>query len=76
MRSVIFGFFVVFAATLNFSFFVGDVPPPELHGAYLLCDAVIANGIATMLKIRERAPVGSLQLATSLVSDLRCMNVF
>lgn len=71
VKSVIFGFFVVAAATLNFSFFVGDITRPELHSAYLLAAAVIANGFATTLKIRERSPVGSLQLATSLVADLQ-----
>ena len=44
VKSVIFGFFVVAAATLNFSFFVGDITRPELHSAYLLAAAVIANG--------------------------------
>lgn len=73
MRKVIFGFFVVFASTLNFSFFVGDITRPELHSMYLLAAAVIVNAIATMLKIRERTPIGSLQLATSLVADLQLL---
>jgi hypothetical protein len=71
IRSVIFGFFLVLAASLNFSFFVGDITRPELHSAYLLSAAVIANGLATILEIRERTPLGSLQLATSLVADLQ-----
>lgn len=73
MRKVIFGFFVVFAATLNFSFFVGDITRPDLHSVYLLFAAVIVNAVATMLKIRERTPIGSLQLATSLVADFQLL---
>lgn len=73
MRKVIFGFVVVFAATLNFSFFVGDITRPELHSVYLLFAAVIVNAVATMLKIRERTPIGSLQLATSLVADFQLL---
>ena len=31
LEKVIFGFFVLFAATLNFGFFIGDIDDPELH---------------------------------------------
>jgi len=34
LEKVIFGFFIVLAATLNFGFFIGDIGRPELHSIY------------------------------------------
>jgi hypothetical protein len=34
IRAVVFGFFVVLAATLNFGFTVGDLDDPALHNVY------------------------------------------
>jgi hypothetical protein len=31
LEKVIFAFFIVLAATLNFGFFIGDIDRPELH---------------------------------------------
>ena len=31
LEKVVFGFFVVLAATLNFGFVIGDIDNPELH---------------------------------------------
>ena len=31
LEKVVFGFFVLLAATLNFGFFVGDLSDPALH---------------------------------------------
>ena len=36
LEKVIFGFFVLLAATLNFGFFIGDIANPELHNIYEL----------------------------------------
>ena len=36
LEKVVFGFFVLLAATLNFGFFIGDLGDPELHNAYEL----------------------------------------
>ena len=36
LEKVVFGFFVVLAATLNFGFFIGDISRPELHNQRLL----------------------------------------
>ena len=41
-----FGFFVVFAATLNFGYFIGDLTDPNVHNIYELYAAVIVNVIA------------------------------
>jgi len=70
LEKVIFGFFVVFAATLNFGFFVGDISNPELHNIYELFAAVVVNLIATVLKFGDRTQIGAVHLATSLVASL------
>jgi len=70
-EKVVFGFFIVFAATLNFGFFVGDIDRPELHHVYELFAAIIVNLIATVLKFGDRTQIGAIHLATSLVADLQ-----
>lgn len=71
LEKVIFGFFVVFAATLNFGFFIGDLGDPELHNVYELFAAVVVNLIATVLKFGDRTQIGAVHLATSLVASLQ-----
>ena len=71
LHKVIFGFFVLFAATLNFGFFVGDISDPAVHNEYELFAAVLINLIATALKFGDRTHVGAVHLATSLVADLQ-----
>jgi hypothetical protein len=71
LEKVIFGFFVLLAATLNFGFFIGDIDRVELHSPYELFAAVAVNLIATILKFGDRTQMGAVQLATSLVADLQ-----
>jgi hypothetical protein len=71
LEKVIFGFFVVLAATLNFGFFIGDIAEPRLHNVYELFAAVVVNLIATVLKFGDRTQIGAVHLATSLVADLQ-----
>ena len=71
LEKVVFGFFVLLAATLNFGFFVGDLDRPELHNVYELFAAVVVNLIATVLKFGDRTQIGAVHLATSLVADLQ-----
>src|SRR3712207_840562 len=71
LEKVVFGFFVVLAATLNFGFFIGDIDRPELHNPYELFAAVVVNLIATVLKFGDRTQIGAVHLATSLVADLQ-----
>ena len=71
LEKVVFGFFVVLAATLNFGFFIGDIGDPELHNQYELYAAVVVNLIATVLKFGDRTQIGAVHLATSLVADLQ-----
>jgi Family of unknown function (DUF6394) len=71
LEKVVFGFFVLLAATLNFGFFVGDISDPTLHNVYELFAAVVVNLIATVLKFGDRTQIGAVHLATSLVADLQ-----
>ena len=71
LEKVVFGFFVLLAATLNFGFFLGDIDDPSVHNIYELFAAVVVNLIATVLKFGDRTQIGAVHLATSLVADLQ-----
>ena len=71
LEKVVFGFFVLLAATLNFGFFIGDIDDPALHNVYELFGAVVVSLIATVLKFGDRTQLGAVHLATSLVADLQ-----
>jgi Family of unknown function (DUF6394) len=71
LEKVIFGFFVLLAATLNFGFFIGDIDNPDQHNIYELFAALAVSLIATVLKFGDRTQIGAVHLATSLVADLQ-----
>jgi len=70
-EKVIFGFFIILAATLNFGFYVGDISNPDHHPVSELFFVVVVNLIATILKFGDRTQMGALLLATSLVALLQ-----
>jgi hypothetical protein len=71
LEKVVFGFFVLLAATLNFGFFIGDLSDASLHNPYELFAAVVVNLIALVLKFGDRTQIGAVHLATSLVAVLQ-----
>jgi hypothetical protein len=71
LEKVVFGFFVLLAATLNFGFFIGDLDDPVQHSVYELFAAIVISLIATVLKFGDRTQIGAVHLATSLVADLQ-----
>ncbi|MCE3554411.1 DUF6394 family protein [Pseudonocardia sp. RS11V-5] len=71
LEKVVFGFFVLLAATLNFGFFIGNISDPALHNIYELFAAIVVSLIATVLKFGDRTQIGAVHLATSLVADLQ-----
>jgi hypothetical protein len=73
LEKVIFGFFVLLAATLNFGFFIGDISNPSLHNVYELLGAMVVSLITTVLKFGDRTQIGAVHLATSLVADLQLL---
>jgi hypothetical protein len=73
LEKVVFGFFVLLAATLNFGFFIGDIDDPALHNVYELFAAIVVSLIATVLKFGDRTQLGAVHLATSLVADLQLL---
>jgi hypothetical protein len=70
-EKVVFGFFVLLAATLNFGYFYGDIRDPEVHSVFELYLAVVVNIVATILKFGDRTQMGAIYLATSLVASLQ-----
>jgi Family of unknown function (DUF6394) len=71
LEKVIFAFFIVFAATLNFGFFLGEIGRPELHNIYELFAAIVVNIVATIFKFGDRTQIGAVLLSTSLVADIQ-----
>lgn len=73
LEKVVFGFFVVLAATLNFGYFIGELTDPNVHNKYELFAAVVVNIIAVILKFGDRTQIGALHLATSLVAAIQLL---
>lgn len=71
LEKVIFGFFVLLAATLNFGFFLGDLSDPDVHNSWELFLALIVALITTILKFGDSTQLGAVHLATSLVALLQ-----
>jgi hypothetical protein len=71
LEKVVFGFFILLAATLNFGFVYGDLSNPELHEPWELAAAVAVSLIAAVLKFGDRTHIGAVHLASSLVALLQ-----
>lgn len=71
LEKVIFGFFILLAATLNFGFVYGDIDNPSHHHLWELFAAIVVNLIATVLKFGDRTHVGAVHLSSSLVALLQ-----
>jgi len=73
MSKVVFGFFVLLAATLNFGFVLGEIDNPAHHNVYELFAALVVALIATVLKFGDRSQLGAVLLASGLVSLLQLL---
>ena len=73
LEKVVFGFFVLLAATLNFGYVTGDIGNPEHHNVIELYAAVVVNIIATILKFGDRTQIGAIHLAASLVATIQLL---
>ena len=71
LEKVFFAFFIVLSLTLNFGFFIGDLDDPNHHNVYELYAALVVSLIVTIMKFGDRAHIGAVLLATSLVADLQ-----
>lgn len=71
LEKVVFGFFILLAATLNFGFVYGDMTDPSMHEPWELFAALTVNLIAAVLKFGDRTHVGAVHLASSLVALLQ-----
>lgn len=73
LEKVVFGFFVIFACTLNFGFFIGGIDDVKVHDAGHLFAAVVVNLIALVMKFGDRTHIGATHLATSMVAVLQLL---
>jgi hypothetical protein len=73
LEKVVFGFFILLAATLNFGFVYGDMSDPSMHEPWELFAAVTVSLIAAVLKFGDRTHVGAVHLASSLVAVLQLL---
>lgn len=71
LEKVVFGFFIVLAATLNFGFVYGEIDNPYFHNHWEFYVALVVNVIATLIKLGDRTHVGAIHLATSLVAVIQ-----
>ena len=71
LEKVVFAFFIILAATLNFGFVIGEIDNPQHHNHWEFFAAFVVNIIATVLKFGDRTQVGATHLATSLVALLQ-----
>lgn len=71
LEKVVFGFFILLAATLNFGFVYGDMSDPAVHEPWELFAALTVSLIAAVLKFGDRTHVGAVHLAASLVALLQ-----
>lgn len=71
LEKVVFGFFILLAATLNFGFVIGDIGNPDYHNLWGFFAAIVVNLIATVLKFGDRTHIGAVHLASSLVALLQ-----
>jgi hypothetical protein len=71
LEKVVFGFFILLAATLNFGFVYGDIDDPALHNEWELFAALVVNLITAVLKFGDRTHIGAVHLASSLVALLQ-----
>ena len=73
LEKVVFAFFIVLAATLNFGFVYGDIDDPAHHEIWELFAAIIVNMVATVLKLGDRTQIGAVHLSTSLAAMLQLL---
>jgi hypothetical protein len=71
LEKVVFGFFILLAATLNFGFVYGDLDNPAMHHPWELFAAVVVSLIAAVLKFGDRTHIGAVHLSSSLVALLQ-----
>lgn len=70
-EKVVFAFFIILAATLNFGFFLGEIHDVQHHNVFELFAALVISLIATVMKFGDRTHLGAVLLATSLVADFQ-----
>jgi Ca2+/H+ antiporter, TMEM165/GDT1 family len=73
LEKVVFGFFILLAATLNFGFVYGEIGNPDYHNEWELFAAVTVSLISIVLKFGDRTHIGAVHLASNLVALLQLL---
>jgi hypothetical protein len=73
LEKVVFGFFILLAATLNFGFVYGDIANPDYHNMWELFAAITVSLIAIVLKLGDRTHIGAVHLASNLVALMQLL---
>jgi Ca2+/H+ antiporter, TMEM165/GDT1 family len=73
LEKVVFAFFILLAATLNFGFVYGGIDDPAHHHVWELFAATTVNLIAVVLKFGDRTHIGAVQQAAGLVALLQLL---
>lgn len=71
IEKVVFAFFILLAATLNFGFVVATLLNAGMPHLWELFAATVVSLIATILKVGDRTQVGAVHLAASMVALLQ-----
>ncbi|HOA87866.1 DUF6394 family protein [Propioniciclava tarda] len=72
-EKVVFGFFVLLAATLNFGYVTGEIGNPAHHNELELYAAIVVNIVVVVLKLGDRTQMGAMHLASSLVASIQLL---
>jgi Ca2+/H+ antiporter, TMEM165/GDT1 family len=73
LEKVVFGFFILLAATLNFGFVYGGIANPDHHNMWELFAAITVSLIAIVLKFGDRTHIGAVHLASNLVALMQLL---
>jgi Ca2+/H+ antiporter, TMEM165/GDT1 family len=73
LEKVVFGFFILLAATLNFGFVYGEIGNSDFHNEWELFAAVTVSLISIVLKFGDRTHIGAVHLASNLVALLQLL---
>lgn len=67
LKTIVFAWLVVLAASLNLALFVGDIHRPVHHQAAMWLATLVASGFALVLSLRHRTGLDAVALAARLV---------
>lgn len=67
LKTIVFAWLVVLAASLNLALFVGDIDRPAHHQTVMWLATLVASGCVLVMSLRHRTGLGAVALAARLV---------